>query len=243
MNIQTIDQNILNEITFDSEGKSFFSQSALARLCGVSRSNIIRNNLLCAKGIEMTQVHDSGSKTAVCYDDIQAAKVIQYYALESKAANDTAKKTFMAFAAIGIRTWAQDIKGWGKQAAIPDFNNPVEAARAWADSVEKEQLLSKQIEEVMPVLELMTESEGCKTWNVAAKELGFGPNKLTKKLREMGVLMANKPNKNVPMQRFINANYFEVKTSTYTDHWGIEHLSHTVYVTAKGMVYLAKRLK
>ena len=105
------------------------------------------------------------------------------------------------------------------QPQLPNFNNPAEAARAWADQYEKNQTLAlenekkqKQIDKLQPKADFADaafKAEGKVDIGQAAKILGlpFGRNTLFKKLREVGVFFKER---NEPKQQYIDAGYFEM---------------------------------
>ena len=105
------------------------------------------------------------------------------------------------------------------QPQLPNFNNPAEAARAWADQYEKNQTLAlenekkqKQIDKLQPKADFADaafKAEGKVDIGQAAKILGlpFGRNTLFKKLREVGVFFKER---NEPKQQYIVAGYFEM---------------------------------
>lgn len=105
------------------------------------------------------------------------------------------------------------------QPKLPNFNNPAEAARAWADQYEKNQTLTlenekkqKQIDKLQPKADFADaafKAEGKVDIGQAAKILGlpFGRNTLFKKLREVGVFFKER---NEPKQQYIDAGYFEM---------------------------------
>lgn len=116
------------------DGKqSGMSISGLARLCGITRPSL--QDLL-----QKIHLGDAGKKTsetlkALCsknlYLQVDAdknaqviaadicASVIEYYAFESKAANDTAKFSFRKFASKGMDLWIKEVTGY-KENQIPD---------------------------------------------------------------------------------------------------------------------------
>ncbi|MFT5469587.1 MAG: phage anti-repressor protein [Verrucomicrobiales bacterium] len=72
---------------------------------------------------------------------------------------------------------------------------------------------------------------------------GVGQNKLFKLLREAGILRRGDSrgnHRNRPLQKYLNAGYFEVSTATIKLDWG-EFYQSTTRVTGKGLVWLCKR--
>ncbi len=124
---------------------------------------------------------------------------------------------------------------------IPNFNNPVEAARAWADEYEAKQIAENKVKELEPKAEVfdnIANADGLSTMNEVAKAIGIGRNTMMAKLRELSVLMYN----NTPFQKYIKAGYFEVKIKTIFKGDKSENKS-TTYVTGKGITYLSKIFK
>lgn len=128
------------------------------------------------------------------------------------------------------------------QSALPDFTNPVIAARAWADAMEKKQLAESQVKELAPKAEfydtvadsesLMSMADTCKIL-----DMGIGRNKLFALLREKGILQKD----NMPYQRFVDAGYFKVVEGKYEANENVV-ISKTTYVKQKGIDYIRKLL-
>lgn len=119
---------------------------------------------------------------------------------------------------------------------IPNFNNPVEAARAWADEVEKKQLAENKIKELEPKAEsfdVFIDSSSLQGFKEVANMLGYGRNKLMDKLRKLKILTS----KNIPYQQYLNMGLFEVKESTQNSF----NVAIT-YVTPKGIDYIRKKI-
>lgn len=117
------------------DGKqSGMSISGLARLCGVSRPSlqdllqkIHINEGAGKKTPEMLKVLsskdlylqvDADKNAQVIPADI-CAVIVEYYAFESKAANDTAKFSFRKFSSKGMDLWIKEITGY-KENQIPE---------------------------------------------------------------------------------------------------------------------------
>lgn len=75
-----------------------------------------------------------------------------------------------------------------------------------------------------------------------AKDEGIdiGEKKLYKKLREWGLILADKRE---PSQRAMNAGYFVVEENNYTTAYGRVGLSTTTKATPKGQVFIIEKLK
>jgi phage antirepressor YoqD-like protein len=129
-----------------------------------------------------------------------------------------------------------------KQPALPDFTNPVIAARAWADEVEKKQLAEAQVKELQPKADFydaVADSETLFSMADTAKvlDMGIGRNKLFRFLRDKGILQID----NMPYQRMVDAGYFKVVEGKYEVNENVV-VTKTTYVKQKGIDYIRKLL-
>lgn len=136
--------------------------------------------------------------------------------------------------------------------ALPDFSDPVAAARAWADAEEGKRLALAKANESAARLELarpkiefaeaVAVAANSVPMSAAAKYLkipGVGRNKLFRMLRADKILQAN----NEPYQAHIDAGHFEVEPQHYEAGEKGKRLTGTTRCTPKGLIYLAKKYK
>lgn len=136
--------------------------------------------------------------------------------------------------------------------ALPDFSDPVAAARAWADAEEGKRLALAQANESAARLELarpkiefadaVALAANTLSMAEAAKWLkikGMGRNLLCERLRTDGIFSK----KNEPKQQYLTAGYFEVKAQTFAAGTKEQRVGCTPRVTTKGIQWLQKRLK
>jgi anti-repressor protein len=135
---------------------------------------------------------------------------------------------------------------------LPNFNDPVESARAWADQVEKRQIAEKerrqlQVQAVRDQPKIAFYNDVIKTpeyfkMEEVAKLLaidGYGRNNLFKFLREKKVLSKN----NYPYQRFVKEGYFKLNEYWDIDNVG-EYILRTIPVVSnKGIEYIRKLVR
>lgn len=137
----------------------------------------------------------------------------------------------------------------GSQNQLPNFNDPVIAARAWADEVEKNQVLENKINKDKPLVEMakalmdLGDEEGKIRPTDFAKAVGgiygVGRNNLYDLMRDMRIW--NKDN--VPYSRFVQGGYFLVRENRwYNKHNGMEGVNLNVWITPKGRQYLIGKL-
>jgi anti-repressor protein len=121
-----------------------------------------------------------------------------------------------------------------------------EALLALVEAEEQKELAQKQIEEQKEIIEIQApkvesfdkfiDADGLYSVNDAAKSLGVGQKKLFEALRESKILNRE----NVPYQKFLDSEYFKVKTSTIN---AINRNVKTPKVTPKGLHWLRKLIQ
>lgn len=137
--------------------------------------------------------------------------------------------------------------------ALPDFTNPAEAARAYADQWEKTEQLrienARQSVKILadkPMVEFAKAVEGTnKTISIGtmAKLSGLmGRNTLFNRLRENKILIPFGRERNKPYQRHIDNGYFEV-SETIVKRTNGDQITFTTSVTGKGQVWLMEKIK
>jgi len=128
--------------------------------------------------------------------------------------------------------------------AIPDFNDPVAAARAWADEKEKAIIAEKKVNLLFPkavFVDKVMDTENMVDIGQSAKllKLPYGRNRLFELLRERGIFFKGR---NEPKQEYVDRGYFELRQKL------IERENHPsfsvkkVLVTQKGLFWLSKML-
>ena len=122
--------------------------------------------------------------------------------------------------------------------SLPDFKNPAEAARAWADEYEKNQKLLAENKAMLPKADFydtLMDTKNAVSMGEAAKKLdmNIGRNNLFAILRKHGVLDAH----NIPYQSMIDRRYFRVLTKTYSTYYDTRSSSVTMVLPA-GLEYI-----
>jgi anti-repressor protein len=127
---------------------------------------------------------------------------------------------------------------------VPNFNNPAEAARAWAIEYEKKQQLQIENKELKPkgeFYDLVTASETQIDMGECAKviDLDIGRNNLFKLLREKKVLMVN----NQPYQRYIDSGHFKLVENVFKLPDGTPVTTTKTVVKPAGIRFIKKILR
>lgn len=93
------------------------------------------------------------------------------------------------FTAALVKRW-YELENQSLKPQLPDFTNPVEAARAWADEVEAKLIAQKQLELAAPKVEYfdrVADVGNLMTASVVGKKIGMSAQVLNAHLQEMKV--------------------------------------------------------
>ena len=126
--------------------------------------------------------------------------------------------------------------------ALPDFTNPVEAARAWANEYEAKQKALTENAVMKPKADFydtVANTESLFSMADVAKtlDMGIGRNKLFAFLRDKGILDKD----NHPYQRFVDAGYMRLIENHYKAGDN-DVVYKCTYVKQKGIDYIRKIL-
>jgi anti-repressor protein len=131
------------------------------------------------------------------------------------------------------------------QVQLPDFTNPVVAARAWADQVEARAKLEAQAKIDAPkalVFDRISEAEGLRLLSEVGKINGIGPRKIFEILA-VKKLIFRRHGSWEPMQEYIDKGYFVLRERIgWTDTEGKDHVEKQLYVTPSGECWIARKL-
>ena len=149
------------------------------------------------------------------------------------------------------RRWAE-LEAQNSAPALPNFADPVQAARAWADAMERQQQAIAQVAELQPkaqALEVISHSTGSLGIREAAKAVGMGQNEFV-----AWCIDKNKPVTSRFMYRDdagvlhayshrIDAGMMTEKLNTFVGGDGWDRSAPRVKFTPKGITHIAKMLK
>lgn len=134
---------------------------------------------------------------------------------------------------------------------MPNFNNPAEAARAWANEYEAKQKALAKVEEMKPKVLFAEAVESSKT-SILVGELAkiikqngvdIGEKRFFAWLRDNGYLISRKSSDwNMPTQRSMKLGLFEIKERNIFNPDGSVRITKTPKVTGKGQTYFINKL-
>lgn len=130
------------------------------------------------------------------------------------------------------------------QSQLPNFNDPVASARAWADAMEAKQKALLELKEAYPKIEFAeaiqasNESISVSTFAKILKQNGIdtGERRLYEYLRNHGYLCSSAKQHNLPRQLYMEKGYFEVDTKVFKTPWTTKY-THIPKITPKGQEY------
>lgn len=127
---------------------------------------------------------------------------------------------------------------------LPDFTDPVKAARAWADQVEQVQIQGLQIEDMredVETLERLSKADGSLNITETAKALGMRPRDLSRWLSSNRWIYKRAGSKHwLGYQDRCNKGLLEHKTTTVQRADGSDKITEQVRITPAGLTKLSK---
>ena len=134
--------------------------------------------------------------------------------------------------------------------ALPNFSNPAEAARAWADEFEKRKQAEALNEANRPKV-IFAEAVSASKTSILVGELAkilrgngipIGQRRFFQWLRENGYLIKRKgTDYNMPTQRSMELGLFEIKEGSYVNGDGVNVITKTPKITGKGQNYFINK--
>lgn len=149
-----------------------------------------------------------------------------------------------------VKRWLELEQQRSTAPVLPDFTDPVVAARAWADQLEKRALAEQQnallehkVAEQAPKAQFhddVASSINAQTFDQVAKELRTGRIRLCRWLREQGYLMHS----NEPYQRYIDQGLFRMVPRVRRDKRTGENINYSkTLITGKGLTHIYHRIQ
>lgn len=223
----------MNSLISTAEVKTMSSRE-IAELTGKRHDNVLR---------DIDFIHSNLS---------ESSKSVSYKGYNNQSQREwllTKRDTLLVVSGYSVELRARIIDRWQeleeqvRKAALPDFANPAEAARAWANEYEQKVKLEQQLTLAAPKVEFadrVGEASGILIGNFA-KVVGIGPNKLFAWMRDHKILIASGSRRNVPMQEYMDRGYFTVRETAVNTNHGIQ-ISFTTKITGRGQQWLTRKL-
>lgn len=231
----------------NEHGKIYADSRQVAEMIGKDHAMLMRSirNYEEILATAKLQAPDFFSKSS--YLDNQG-KLRPCYKLTRKGCDMVANKLTGAkgilFTAEYVTRFEEMEKQLQTQSQLPNFNDPVASARAWADAMEAKQKALLELKEAQPKIEFAeaiqasNESISVSTFAKILKQNGIdtGERRLYEYLRNHGYLCSSTKQHNLPRQLYMEKGYFEVDTKVFKTPWTTKY-THIPKITLKGQEY------
>lgn len=146
------------------------------------------------------------------------------------------------FTAAVIDRW-QELETQNNALALPNFNDPVAAARAWADAMERQQQAIAQVAELQPkaqALDAITHAKGNSNIRDTAKALGAKQSDFISWCLKHGWLYRDDCERLKAYANRIQQGFMAQKSVLYRGSDSTERATMQPMFTPKGLTHLAK---
>lgn len=140
------------------------------------------------------------------------------------------------------RRWAE-LEAQNNSPALPNFNDPVAAARAWADAMERQQQAIAQVAELQPkaqALDAITHAKGNSNIRDTAKALGAKQSDFISWCLKHGWLYRDDCERLKAYANRIQQGFMAQKSVLYRGSDSTERATMQPMFTPKGLTHLAK---
>lgn len=147
------------------------------------------------------------------------------------------------FTAAVIDRW-QELEAQNNSPALPNFADPVQAARAWADAIELQQKAIAQVAELQPkaqALDAITHAKGNSNIRDTAKALDKNQNQFVDWCLKNDWLYRDDASRLKAYQHRINQGFMAQKSVIYKGQDGAERVTMQPMFTPKGITHLANK--
>lgn len=233
----------------NEHGKIYADSRQVAEMVGKEHKHLLRDIDKYIKVISESPTLDSQNffiKSS--YKTEGNNKTYPCYKLTRKGCDMVANKLTGAkgvlFTAEYVTRFEEMEKQLQTQSQLPNFNDPVASARAWADAMEAKQKALLELKEAQPKIEFAeaiqasNESISVSTFAKILKQNGIdtGERRLYEYLRNHGYLCSSAKQHNLPRQLYMEKGYFEVDTKVFKTPWTTKY-THIPKITPKGQEY------
>lgn len=233
----------------NEHGKIYADSRQVAEMVGKEHKHLLRDIDKYIKVISESPTLDSQNffiKSS--YKTEGNNKTYPCYKLTRKGCDMVANKLTGAkgvlFTAEYVTRFEEMEKQLQTQSQLPNFNDPVASARAWADAMEAKQKALLELKEAQPKIEFAeaiqasNESISISTFAKILKQNGIdtGERRLYEYLRNHGYLCSSAKQHNLPRQLYMEKGYFEVDTKVFKTPWTTKY-THIPKITPKGQEY------
>lgn len=163
-------------------------------------------------------------------------KLVEVYLVNENASYIVVAQLSPEFTARIVKRW-RELEEAALKPQLPDFNNPAESARAWANEFEQKQIAQQQLAIAAPKVEFhdkIVQTNNTYKYQEAGKKIQQRPNKFVEWLRKEKYI----DKLNIPYQRYLDQKLFKMNS-------GVSDFGHAYTqgrITNKGLAYFTNKL-
>lgn len=229
----------------NEHGKIYADSRQVAEMVGKLHKNLLKSIDSYVEVLESSKLSSQNFFIKSTYKAEGNNKTYPCYKLTRKGCDMVANKLTGAkgilFTAEYVTRFEEMEKQLQTQQLLPNFNDPVASARAWADAMEAKQKALLELKEAQPKIEFAeaiqasNESISVSTFAKILKQNGIdtGERRLYEYLRNHGYLCSSTKQHNLPRQLYMEKGYFEVDTKVFKTPWTTKY-THIPKITPKG---------
>lgn len=232
----------------NEHGKIYADSRQVAEMIGKLHKNLLKSIDSYVEVLESSKLSSQNFFIKSTYKAEGNNKTYPCYKLTRKGCDMVANKLTgekgILFTAEYVTRFEEMEKQLQTQSQLPNFNDPVASARAWADAMEAKQKALLELKEAQPKIEFAeaiqasNESISVSTFAKILKQNGIdtGERRLYEYLRNHGYLCSSAKQHNLPRQLYMEKGYFEVDTKVFKTPWTTKY-THIPKITPKGQEY------
>ena len=226
----------MNNLAILKQTAQTMSSREIAQLCQKPHDNVLKliRNLIDGGIVKSTTPHQ--------YMHPQNGQWYTEFLSDKRDSLVVVARLSPEFTAAVIDRW-QELEAQNNTPALPNFADPVQAARAWADAMERQQQAIAQVAELQPkaqALDAITHAKGNSNIRDTAKALGAKQSDFISWCLKHGWLYRDDCERLKAYANRIQQGFMTQKSVLYRGSDSTERATMQPMFTPKGLTHLAK---
>ncbi len=249
----------MNNLAILNQNQQTMSSREIAQLCEKEHRHVLRDIraylgaiVQMERGIDVRSMDWDGKEGIELFGHTSIGGVTAKYEINAQNKQSylvyhlDKNATLTIISGYNILLRKRIIDRWSEleaQNTLPNFSNPVEAARAWADAVEKQQLAIAQVAQLQPkadALDAITHAKGNSNIRDTAKSLGAKQSKFISWCLTHGWLYRDDCERLKAYANRLQQGFMAQKSVLYRGSDSTERATMQPMFTPKGLTHLAK---